>query len=81
MTPLATTRTTIQQVATTIALANGLAASGRAVDLAGLDQLAGRLCARILDLPPAEGQAVRPALVALQQSLEALARTMQPPTQ
>ena len=49
-----------------------MAAAGRAVDLAGLEHMAGTLCARVLDLPPAEGLGFRPALVELRCRITAL---------
>jgi len=39
----------------TVRIASALVAAGRAVDLDGIDDLIGRLCARALDLPPAQG--------------------------
>ena len=39
-----------------LALARSMATVGRRVDLAGLDRLVGRLCARSLDLPPGDGR-------------------------
>ena len=46
-------------------LARGMVQAGRRVELEGLDQMVGRLCARCLDLPPEEGRALRPLLAAL----------------
>ena len=39
----------------TVRIAAALVAAGRKVDLDGIDDLIGRLCARALDLPPAQG--------------------------
>ena len=62
----------LQQVASTVAIARELAASGRNVDLAGLDGMAGRLCAHVLDLPIEAGAAMRPALIELAEKLTRL---------
>jgi hypothetical protein len=39
----------------TVRIAAALVAAGRTVDLDGIDDLIGRLCARALDLPPEQG--------------------------
>ena len=52
----------VEALLATLRLARVLAQSHRRIDLAGLDQEIGRLCAAALDLPPAEGQAMRPKL-------------------
>ncbi len=54
-------------------VALALAAARRPIDLAGLDQRVGRVCAQALDLPPEEGRALRPRLAALLTGIEALA--------
>ena len=56
-----------------LTLTRALAESGRRIDLAGLDDLAGRLCAACLDLPPEDGRAFRPRLVALMEDVNAIA--------
>ncbi len=56
----------------TLRLAGALVRSRRAVDLAGLEDWVGRLCARALDLPYADGQALRPGFVAVLVELDAL---------
>ncbi|KAA5611116.1 hypothetical protein [Rhodovastum atsumiense] len=61
-----------ESLAATLHLARALVAARRNLDLAGLDQEAGRLCAAILDLPPAEGLALRPRLISLLADLDAL---------
>ena len=48
--------------------------SNREVDLTGLDREIGLLCAKTLDLPPDEGRRIRPRLIALSGSVEALSR-------
>ena len=66
----------LRRLAAAIAVASGLAASGRAIDLAGLDSVAGLLCAQVLDLDPAEGSRMRPAVVELNQTVGALIATL-----
>ena len=44
-------------VLATVNIAAGLASGGRRVDLTGLDRAVGLLCAKALDLSPAEGRA------------------------
>jgi len=51
--------------------------TGRAVDLTWLNGQVGLLCAKSLDLPPDEGRRVRPRLIALSGSIEALSRALQ----
>ena len=65
-----------EQVRRTIAIARALAGSGRPVDLAGLDQAVGLLCAKTLDLPPDEGRLARPALVAILAEVDQLGATL-----
>jgi hypothetical protein len=63
----------------TLALARALVESGRRIDLTGLDSQVGLLCARALDLDPAEGRAVRVALIGLRAELDALAASLSRP--
>ena len=53
-------------------MARVLAESGRPIDLTGLEQEVGRLCAASLDLAPAEGRAMRAELAAVLAELDAL---------
>ena len=57
----------------TLQMARALAKARRRIDLTGLDQEIGRLCAAALDLPSAEGRAMRPLLVDVLVELDALA--------
>jgi hypothetical protein len=59
-------------VTQTLSVARGLVEAGRYVDLAGLQDEVGLLCAKALDLPPAEGRAIRGDLAALLARVEAL---------
>ncbi|HET9018239.1 MAG TPA: hypothetical protein VFN46_01570 [Acetobacteraceae bacterium] len=63
----------LDQLGGTLKLARALVQSGRAIDLDGLAELAGRSCAASLDLPPEQGRALRPRLVALLADVDALA--------
>lgn len=56
----------------TLRVARALVAARRCVDLAGLDGLAGSLCAQVLDLPPDQGRAMRLTLLSLQAEADAL---------
>jgi hypothetical protein len=60
----------------TLRMARALAQSRRSIDLTGLDQEIGRLCAAALDLPLAQGQAMRPLLASVLAELDALTACM-----
>lgn len=60
-----------------VELSRRLVDAGRTVDLTGLEGQIGLLCAKSLDLPPNEGRRVRPRLIALSGSIEALLRALQ----
>lgn len=60
------------QLAGMLRLARALAEAGRPVEFGGLDDLAGRLCAACLDMPPEQGRAMRPGLVGVLAEVEAL---------
>jgi hypothetical protein len=70
--PLRELRAFADGVTQTLGVARGLVEAGRYVDLAGLEDQVGLLCAKALDLPPAEGRAMRGELVALLARVEAL---------
>ena len=57
-------------------LARALAGQNRPVDLAGLQDSIGLLCAKALDLLPDEGRTLRIALVGLRMELDQLSATM-----
>ena len=59
-----------------VAVATGMAETGRTVSLTGLEDKAGALCAHILDLPPADGALFRAPLAALDEKLATLAATI-----
>ncbi len=56
----------------TIGIARALAQNGRIVDLTGLDDGIGMLCAQTLDLPLQEGRALLPLLAEVLQQVETL---------
>ena len=63
-------------IAATLRVARALAASGRRIDLAGIDGSIGLLCAKSLDLPPVQGRQMRIVLVGLLQEIDALSETI-----
>ncbi len=63
----------LQSVGGTLKMARALAAVRRPVDLAGLAENVGLLCAACLDLPPELGRALRPGLIGVLGELDALA--------
>ncbi|MGC8469413.1 MAG: hypothetical protein ACP5NI_05845 [Acetobacteraceae bacterium] len=76
---LAVVRAEAAALTGTLTVARVLVGQRRSVDLAGLDGLIGRLCARALDLPPAEGRQMRAVLSALLDEVEALAALLAAP--
>jgi hypothetical protein len=70
--PLAELRAFTDGVMQTLGVARGFVEAGRSVDLAGLEDQVGLLCAKALDLPPAEGRMMRGELVALLARVDAL---------
>lgn len=74
--PAATQRGLAEQVRQILATAHALADAGRTLDLAGLDDAVGVLCAKTLDLPPADGRAARSGLTAILAELDLLGATL-----
>jgi hypothetical protein len=62
-----------EQTGRVLAVANAMVSSGRQVDLGGLQNSAGLLCAKSLDLAPGEAGLVRHELIRLVASLDELA--------
>jgi hypothetical protein len=74
--PVGAVRAMAKELMQTIDVAGALASSGRVVDLTGLDEQVGLLCAKSLDLPPDEGRRLRPDLIMLSGTLETLSRLL-----
>jgi hypothetical protein len=70
---LARARAAADEVAGTLRVAAALVASGRRVDLTGLDGDIGRLCGSLLDLPTDMGRTMRALLIGLLADLDRLA--------
>ena len=67
----------LEKLRAALAIASGLAAAGRTIDLRGVEAVAGLLCAQALDLPPADGQALRPSLLAINTMVTSLIASLQ----
>lgn len=65
-----------EAVARTLEVSTTLAMAGRTIDLGGLENWIGRLTASSLDLDPADGRRMRPALVGLLRRLDKLEQAM-----
>jgi hypothetical protein len=76
-TPLATVRACLGQLGRTLGIARSLVKAGKQVDLTGLDAEMGFVCARMLDLPPEEGRALHPELLALRAELDSLSQVLE----
>ena len=74
--PIVAVRSLVAELMKVVGIAHELVEAGRDIDLAGLDSRVGLLCAKTLDLPPDEGRHVRPRLIALSGSVEALSRAL-----
>lgn len=64
------------RLARSMAVARALIRAGRTLDLAGLDDGVGLLCAQTLDLPPAQAVTVLPCLTLLAQELDLLQQSL-----
>ncbi len=74
--PLIELRAFADDVTQTLGVARGLVEAGRYVDLTGLEDQIGLLCAKALDLPPDEGRAIRGDLVGMLARVEALSAAL-----
>jgi hypothetical protein len=74
--PLKELRAFADGVTQTLGVARGLVEAGRYVDLTGLEDQIGLLCAKALDLPPAEGRAIRDDLATLLARVDALSAAL-----
>ena len=70
----------IEQAQKLIQIARALAATNRPVDLDGLADLVGLLCAQTLDLQPEQGRMLRAPMTALLAECDALNNTLRHPT-
>lgn len=77
--PLAAARELAQAIAGTLRVARSFVAAGRRIDLVGLEEPVGLLCARSLDLPPEQGRQMRTGPINLRQELDVLFETLQTP--
>jgi hypothetical protein len=76
---LAATQRLAQALEGTLRVAEGLVRARRRVDLSGLDDTVGRLCASCLDLPPEHGRMLRGQLQHVLTRAESLAAALTPP--
>ena len=68
--------TLAERLSRTVAVARGLTAACRLVDLTGLQDGVGVLCAKALDLDPAQSRRLVPALLELRAQIDNLSTTM-----
>ncbi len=69
----------IESLQGTLQVAAALVNAGRAVDLAGLDQEAARICVALGALPAPQAAALRPAMEALLRDLDHTTAALRPP--
>jgi len=78
--PLAQVLGLVTELRSMVDVARALVETGRRVDLAGLDNQIGVLCARTLDLEPEEGRTARLELIRLRADIDRLAtKLIRPP--
>jgi hypothetical protein len=75
--PIDAVRAFADELAKIVGVAKTLVEAGHMIDLTGLTDQVGLLCATSLDLPPEEGRRIRPRLIALSGSFEALVSALQ----
>ena len=68
------------QLIASLSTARILLEAGRDVDLSGLQDCIGELCARVLDLAPAIGLELRALLIALREEADRTSAVLDPPT-
>ena len=68
------------QLIACLSTARVLIEAGRDVDLCGMQDSVGELCARALDLPPAMGVELRPLLLTLRAEVDRTSAVLDPPT-
>ncbi len=74
--PATAIRAAIEAMDGTIVMARALVEGGRRIDLAGLEQEAGRLCAAVMTLEATQARPLRPALEALRRQVDGLATSL-----
>jgi hypothetical protein len=75
--PVDAVRTLAEDLTKVVLVAKSLVEAGHRIDLTGLTDQVGLLCATSLDLPTEEGRSIRPKLIALSGTFEALVRALQ----
>jgi hypothetical protein len=68
------------QLIASLSTARILIEVGRNVDLSGMQDSIGELCARALDLPPAIGLELRTLLLTLREEVDRIGDALDPPT-
>jgi hypothetical protein len=76
--PLTALLSFLEDMSNTVAIIRRLVENGRAVDLTGLDNRMGLLCAMTLDLPSELGRALRPELIRLLGEVDAVSTVLSP---
>jgi len=76
--PAASVAALADGIGNTLRMARALAEAKRPIDLTGLDNLIGILCARMLDLPLDQGRALRDRLAAIDTEISDLAGFITP---
>ncbi len=74
--PLGHARTLAQSLAGTLRMARALANAGRSIDVAGIAEPIGLLCAKSLDLPPEQGREMRSILIGLRHEIDMLGESL-----
>ncbi len=74
--PLTELRAFADGVTQTLGVACSLVEAGRYIDLTGLEDQIGLLCAKALDLPPEDGRTVRGELATVLARVEALSSAL-----
>jgi hypothetical protein len=72
--------TMAERLARTVAVARALILAGRTVDLAGIQDGIGLLCAKTLDLPPQQARRMLPALLEMCGQIDSLTSALRRPT-
>jgi hypothetical protein len=73
---MAALQTLADRLTRTVSIARALVEAGRAVDLAGLEDGVGLLCAKTLDMPMPESRQMLPAMLELRAQIDSLTARM-----